>query len=165
MKTNWINLTMGVALSAMTLASCSSDDSSDDSSGSYSIPTTYSFERSGNSTVSYSGQTERKDQLAEMTTMMKTGNNGDQVDAQKLRDMYANVNDNGNGNFSFTSTKDLKSKTIEGETGSVAATFETFMSALEQASQSTSPGSNGQAGTVGGDNGQKGPYFNGCKRN
>src|SRR5690606_6748235 len=40
----------------------------------YTVPSTYSFtDASGNSTVSYSGQTERLDQLSEMVVLMKTG--------------------------------------------------------------------------------------------
>ena len=46
-----------------------------DSSPAYTVPGTYLFtDASGNSTVSYSGQTERLDQLDEMVTLMKTGN-------------------------------------------------------------------------------------------
>ena len=160
MVKKWFNISMAVVVSTMTMVSCSSDDSSNDAnSNSYSIPTTYVFEREGVSTVSYSGQTDRKDHLAQMTAYMKTGNNGDQVDAQQLKDMYSNKGDNGNGHFSFTSTKQLKNKTVEGESGSTAASFDSYMDLLAAASQSTTPGSAGQAGVVGGSNGEKGPYL------
>ena len=73
-------------------------------------PTDYIFtDAAGNSTVSYTGQTERLAQLAEMVVLMKTGIS-QPVDVQKLDDMFANVGGNGNGNFTFTSTKQLEDK-------------------------------------------------------
>lgn len=77
---------------------------------SYDIPTTYTFtDADGNNTVAYDGQTDRLNQLAEMTTYMKTGINST-VDAQALKDMFANTGDNGAGNFSFSSSKQLEDK-------------------------------------------------------
>lgn len=78
----------------------------------YIIPSTYSFmDASGNSTVSYNGQTERLNQLQEIVTLIKTGRTS-VLNAQDLQDMYANVGGNGNGNFSFTSTKQLRDKSF-----------------------------------------------------
>lgn len=78
----------------------------------YVVPTTYSFtDGAGNSTVSYSGQTERLDQLQEIVTLIKTGRTTT-LNAQVLQDMYSNVGGNGNGNFSFTSTKQLRDKSF-----------------------------------------------------
>lgn len=78
----------------------------------YTIPSTYSFtDASGNSTVSFNGQTERLNQLQEIVTLIKTGRTS-VLNAQDLQDMYANVGGNGNGNFSFTSTKQLKDKSF-----------------------------------------------------
>jgi hypothetical protein len=111
----------------------------------YAVPTTYSFtDASGNSTVSYSGQTERLDQLDEMVVLMKTGNST-VLDAQVLKDMFANENGDGNGNFSFTSTKQLKNKCFTADQG----LFETFMDALAAASvDNAMVASDGQAGTL-----------------
>jgi len=111
----------------------------------YTVPTTYVFtDANGNSTVSYSGQTDRLNQLKEMTTLMGTGTTAT-VSAQDLKDMYANVGDNGNGNFSFTSTKQLKNKTFAAD----QAKFEGWMDDFAAASQDFgSTAADGQAGVV-----------------
>lgn len=111
----------------------------------YTIPNTYSFtDGSGNSTVSYSGQTDRLNQLREMVILMKSGNTS-AVSAQDLKDMYANVGDNGNGNFSFSSTKQLKNKCFTVDVN----LFEEWMDSLALSSQSNGmQASNGQAGTL-----------------
>ncbi len=102
----------------------------------FEVPSTYSF-----TNVSYTGQTERLNMLEEMTTYMKTGDNsGTVLDAQVLKDMYANQNNP----FSFTSSKQLKDKTFSLD----ADLFETYMDNIALASQSTVPGSNGVAGVV-----------------
>ncbi|MDG1334301.1 MAG: DUF4856 domain-containing protein [Crocinitomicaceae bacterium] len=121
------------------------DDNTCQFEESYTVPTTYSFmDASGNSTVSYSGQTERLDQLSEMVVLMKTGTST-VLDAQVLKDMFSNENGNGNGNFSFTSTKQLKNKCFTVDQG----LFETFMDALAIASvDNANTASDGVAGTL-----------------
>ena len=111
----------------------------------YTIPTTYSFnDENGNSTVSYSGQTDRLNQLREMVVLMKSGNTTT-VSAQDLKDMFANVGDNGNGNFSFSSTKQLKNKCFTVDVN----LFEDWMDSLALSSQSNGvTASSGQAGTI-----------------
>ncbi|MDC0257398.1 DUF4856 domain-containing protein [Crocinitomicaceae bacterium] len=111
----------------------------------YSIPTTFTFtDANGNSTVSYQGQTDRLNQLSEMTALMGTGTSTS-VNAQDLKDMYANVGDNGNGLFSFTSTKQLKNKTFAAD----QAMFERWMDDFAAASQDfAQTAASGQAGTV-----------------
>lgn len=111
----------------------------------YVIPTTYAFQdANGNSTVSYTGQTDRLNQLREMTVLMKSGNSTT-VSAQALKDMFANVGDNGNGNFSFSSTKQLKDKCFTADVN----LFEEWMDSLAVSSQSNAmTASNGQAGTL-----------------
>lgn len=120
--------------------SCEIDDSP-----SYTIPSTYNFtDGNGNNTVSYSGQTDRLNQLSEMVALMGTGTTAT-VDAQNLKDMYANVGDDGNGNFSFTSTKQLKNKTFPAD----QSMFETWMDEFAVASQSNGQtATNGQAGSI-----------------
>lgn len=111
----------------------------------YSIPTNYSFtDASGNSTVSFSGQTERLDQLSEMVVQMKTGTST-VLSAQEIKDMFANVGGNGNGLFSFTSSKQLKNKCFSLD----VPMFETWMDELATASISNGmTASDGQAGTL-----------------
>jgi len=112
----------------------------------YTIPDTYTFTNSnGTSTVSYSGQTDRLNQLREMVTYMKSGNDAP-ISAQQLKDMFANVNDNGNGHFSFTSEgKQLKNKCFQLD----VQKFEDYMDSIEVASNDhAQAASNGQAGTL-----------------
>lgn len=116
-----------------------------DETPTYTIPTTYVFtDDSGNNTVDYSGQTERLNQLREMVLLMKSGTTG-VVDAQDLKDMFANTNGNGNGNFTFSSTKQLKDKCFSLD----QTMFEDWMDDLALASQSfAAAASNGQAGVL-----------------
>jgi len=81
------NLLLGlVAIITTGLWSCSSDDPVE-----VSVPSTYSFQRDGSSTVSYSGQTQRLDMIAEMTSYGK-GGTSEMLDEQKLLDMFRNEN-------------------------------------------------------------------------
>ena len=75
-------------------------------------PSTYDFTRNEESTVSFSGQNDRLDQLEEIKAYLKTADAGDVISEQALLDMFANTGDNGGGNFSFTSDRQLKSKTF-----------------------------------------------------
>lgn len=132
------------------------------------IPTTYTFTRDGNSTVSYGGQTTRMDMLSEMVTKMKTANTaGVAVTEADLLNMYAN-----NG-FTWTdseltgSTKQLKSKTGYATSGGsadagITAMFEGYMTSLATISATTVTGTeDGMAGTAGvwANDGTKGPYL------
>lgn len=160
MKTRTLFL---IGLLALTFSSCKKEGCTDPTAANYNenakkddgsctyvfppyiVPTTYSFtDGSGNSTVDYSGQTARLDQLSEMVLLMKTGVSTT-LDAQALKDMFANTNGNGNGNFSFTSTKQLKDKCFLAD----QALFETWMDEIAVASASNaSTASDGQAGTL-----------------
>lgn len=107
-----------------------------------SIPQTYSFQRDNLTTVSFTGQIDRLDQLSELKNMMGKANAGETISGQVLLDMYANTGDNGGGNFTFTSTKQLKDKTF----ASAVSNIETLLS--EMAANSVSPG-DASAGTAG----------------
>lgn len=122
--------------------SCVYDEPED---ATYTIPTTYAFtDVNGNSTVDYSGQTERLDQLSEMVTLMKTGTTSI-LNVQVLKDMFANTNGNGNGNFSFSSTKQLKDKCFSLDQN----LFESWMDSIAGASSDFAmTASDGQAGTL-----------------
>jgi len=111
----------------------------------YTIPTTYSFnDGNGNSTVSFSGQTERLNQLDELITKIKTGRTG-VLSAQDLQDMFANTGGNGNGNFSFSSTKQLRDKAFSLD----VTMIETLLNDAATASLSNaSAASDGQAGVL-----------------
>ena len=111
----------------------------------YTIPSTYSFtDVNGNSTVSYSGQTERLNQLDELITKIKTGRTG-VLSAQDLQDMFSNAGGNGNGNFSFTSTKQLRDKAFSLD----VAIIEALLNDAATASiNNASVASDGQAGVL-----------------
>lgn len=116
-----------------------------DEAESYTTPSTFAFvDADGHSTVSYSGQTDRLNQLSEMVTLMKSGTST-AVSAQDLKDMFANTADNGNGNFSFTSSKQLKNKCFIAD----VSMFEEWMDSLALSTQSNgTTASNGVAGTI-----------------
>ncbi len=121
------------------------DDGSCSYEAPYTIPTTYSFtDASGNTTVNYSGQTDRLNQLREMVSLMKSAISSS-ISADDLKAMFANTGGNGNGNFSFTSAKQLKDKCFAVD----QALFETWMDKLALASISySSQAADGQAGVL-----------------
>jgi hypothetical protein len=112
----------------------------------YTIPSTFVFtDANGNSTVSFTGQTNRLDKLSEMVTYMKSGNST-VVDAAQIKDMFG---DNAGQYFTDpllnASTKQLKNKCFPAD----VATFETFMDELATASiDNAEVAANGQAGTL-----------------
>jgi hypothetical protein len=111
------------------------------STPSYTAPSTYTF-----TNMDYSGQTARLDMLAEMKAYMNTGNTaGTVLNAQKLKDMYANTASQFTNTALNTSGKDIKSKVFLVD----QTLYETYMDNIAAASQSTaSAGSNGVAGVV-----------------
>lgn len=136
-----------------------------------SVPSTYTFTRNGNSTVSFSGQTTRLEMLTEMVTYMKTANTaGVSVDATTLHNMYANsgytwVDADGLGMTG--SSKQLKDKTAYASPGgspdaAVQAMFEGYMTSLANLSATTVTSVEDGAPGVGGvwpNDGVKGPYL------
>lgn len=106
----------------------------------YDVPTSYNF-----SNVDYSGQTACLSMLTELSNEMKKGNtSGVSVNAQKLKDMYANANSPFADGALNTSGKNLKDKTFATE----QSIIEGFLDAHALISQSVSAGSNGTAGVV-----------------
>lgn len=109
------------------------------------IPTTYTFtDEAGNNTVSYQGQTERLNQLQELTAYLKSGTT-ETLTIDVLTAMFANVGGNGAGNFTFTSSKQLKDKCFASD----VSLFETYFE--EQVTASVDymeTATSGQAGTL-----------------
>jgi hypothetical protein len=136
-------LTVGILSLAF---SCDKKNPEPNPNPTYNIPSTYNFEdANGNSTVDYSGQTDRLNQLREMVAYMKTGTTSS-ISAQQLKDMFANTNDNGNGHFTFTASgKQLKNKCFSLD----VELFEKYMDSIEIASiDFAQVASNGQSGTL-----------------
>jgi len=144
-------LILGFLSMSLAFTSCKKNNDADnndngDTTPMYTVPDTYSFEdANGNSTVSFSGQTQRKDMLAEITSYMKDGNDGIYVDAQQLKNMYANIGytwlqdgsdpDDLGGNLN-ESSKQLRNKTANGRADEVEVVgyFEDLMDGLSSAS-------------------------------
>lgn len=126
----------------MAFSSCSEDN--EDDTPSYNVPETYDFEN-----VSYSGQTQRMQMLSELDTYIKTGNNGESLSAQTMKQMYANVNAPFADASLNSSGKQLRDKTI----ATAQADFEGYFDALAAASNAPSnvlglPAENGRAGLL-----------------
>lgn len=117
----------------------------DDTPSVLEVPATYSFERDGQSSVSYSGQTDRINHLKEIKSLMGDANAGNQISGQDLTDMYANTNGDGNGNFDFTSTKQLKDKTFQAD----QTLFEDLMADMGLASVDGANNVTAESGTAG----------------
>ena len=101
-----------ISLSFLTiflLASCSSDDDNSAAVENLEVPATYTFERNGESTVSYSGQTTR-------ITMAKALA-GQMMDETSSEEQLLNMLNNENNPFTEeelnTSSKNIKSKLIK----------------------------------------------------
>lgn len=124
-------------LTTVTLFGC---DNAEDDGLSYEIPSSYNFDN-----VSYTGQTARLNMMEEMTSYMKTGNSGEVLDAQILKNMFANENNPFSSEALNNNTKNIKSKTFELD----QEVFEGYMEAIAAASNSAgTTGENGMAGLV-----------------
>ena len=136
------NLLKVLFLSSILFTAC---DSNPDNG--YAIPSRYNFEN-----VSYNGQTQRLAMLTEIKTYLATGSTtGTNLDADKLKAMYANDATNAGFTGTYDDSKQLKSKTFS----SATTTFETLMDEVAAASQSTVAASNGTAGVSTSADGEK----------
>ncbi|TDN88064.1 uncharacterized protein DUF4856 [Salegentibacter sp. 24] len=96
-------------LAGLTLTSCSSDDDNKiiDGEDTVVIPENYSFERNGNSTVSYDGQTTRLKMTSEI---MGDFTDFDNATEESLSNMFANDNNPFSSAALNESSKSVKSK-------------------------------------------------------
>ncbi len=94
------------------LTACDKEEKKVESDVSLNTPKNYEFSRNGASSVSYTGQTNRLNQIGEIKNKLKTADAGAQINSADLLAMFANTGGNGNGNFSFTSTNQLENKTF-----------------------------------------------------
>ena len=130
---------------ALMIGATSCEKSNVQSQNTVVTPSTYSFQRNGKSSVSYSGQTDRLNQLGEIKTKMQTADAGSVVSETDLLAMYENTGGNANGNFSFSSSKQLKSKTFSLD----KAFFESMLKSAAAASVDGNTGVNAANGTAG----------------
>jgi len=110
-------------------------------------PTTYEFTREGVSTVSFSGQNDRLDQVEEIKDLLKLADAGQVISEQALLDMFENTGNNGGGNFSFTSDRQLKNKTFAPDLDN--RFYETLFAEAATASVAGSNGVQAANGTAG----------------
>jgi hypothetical protein len=131
---------------AFSLSACDSTDT-DTESDLINAPDTYTFERDGASSVSYTGQTERLDMLAAMKDYLKRGDNGEVITEQALLDMFENAGGDGGGQFDFTSGKQLKDKAFAPDLDD--RLFEDLFAAAAEASVAGNAGTDAEDGTAG----------------
>ena len=105
-------LLASLPVAALFAVSCSSDDSTSEPTFNYTVPSTYTFERGGTTTIDHSGQTNRILMLDEMGVYIKNQATADAaVDVTKMTNMFANTNNEFGNTALNTSGKQLKDKT------------------------------------------------------
>lgn len=148
-------------IATLSISSCSSDDSpTEEPIANYTVPATYTFERSSTTTVDFSGQSSRLLMLEEMGNIIKTAaTNGTLANKTVLTNMYSNTNNAFSNTELNASGKQLKDKTAASkdyfelylgggsttEKLSVQAFFETQLTLAQEASI----GTNAAAGVAG----------------
>jgi hypothetical protein len=128
------------AASVFMFTGCDPDD--DDPINELEVPSTYVFERNGSSSVAYTGQTNRGDMLAQLTTKMKTANTlgNAPLDAQELLNMFRNEN----SPFPVTYTQKLSDKCFQND----VEMFEGWLTELAANSAVQQTASDGNAGVL-----------------
>lgn len=109
MRLNKITLAL---LPALFVAVTSCSDNDDNSQDSVTVPSSYTFDRNGSTTVDYSGQSSRLLMLEEMGNYIKNqGTANSVVDVTTLTNMYANTNNPFSTTELNSSGKQLRDKT------------------------------------------------------
>lgn len=100
-----------LVLSLSLFTACSSDDDAT-VPVSYDVPSTYTFERSGATTIDFSGQTSRLEMLSELGNKFTTAaTDATVLNSVELQNMFANTNNAFASAALNSSGKNLKSKT------------------------------------------------------
>ena len=148
----YFNTTIVMLAIALMFSACGDDDDDDDNDPDATIedPGTYNFTRDGQSTVDFSGQTDRLNMVEEIKdNILKEGDAGNIISEQVLLDAFANTGGNGAGFFSFTSDRQLEDKTFQPDRDSEF--FEDLFARAAEASVAANAGaeaSNGVAGLL-----------------
>lgn len=145
------------AFVALTIALVSCNEDGEDAS-TYEIPTTYTFERNGASSVAFTGQTTRLDMLSEIKAYLVKGDRGEAINADALLNMFANENS------PFTNTA-LNSASVQIENKTFASDIQFYKDQFESAaatsiavSQNGTMADEGIAGSV--ERGNTGVFVN-----
>lgn len=136
MQNNWDKgLWILLLATGLSFSGCKSDNAEKG----YDIPATYSF-----SNVDLDEQLEQMEMATAIEEYMDGVKTGTQLDAQKLKNMFANINAPFAEADLNTAEESLKDKTFIGASGDL----EQYMDSLAAISGSTSPGAPGKAGMV-----------------
>ncbi len=119
-----------LAFSALILIFANACNEKEDPSPGISVPSSYTFTRGDESTVSFSGQTDRLNMLSEIKSYLVTGDAGSALDATKLNNMFSNENDAFTEAELNASSKQLEDKTFLADV--------TFYKDLFEAAEATS---------------------------
>tara|TARA_Y100001980_G_C14556876_1_gene352140 strand:+ start:78655 stop:79776 length:1122 start_codon:yes stop_codon:yes gene_type:complete len=96
-----------------------------------SVPSTYSFTRDNESSVSFSGQTDRLNMLSEIKSYLGNGDAGQALDAAKLNNMFSNENNAFSDPDLNASSKQLEDKTFLADVTFYKELFEAAEAASE----------------------------------
>jgi len=115
-------------LLAVILNAC--NDKEDPSPG-LDVPSTYTFNRDDESTVSFSGQTDRLNMLSEIKSYLGNGDAGQALDAAKLNNMFSNENSAFSDPDLNASSKQLEDKAFLADVDFFKELFEAAEAASE----------------------------------
>ena len=142
--------------SLIAITSCDGDN--DDNQPGLEVPETYTFTRDGESTVSFSGQTERLDMVSEMKTYIKKGDAGEAIDADVLLNMFANENSPFSDDALNASTKQIEDKTFVTDVQFFKDLFVAAEAVSIDVSDNSTSAEEGVAGTI--ERGTSGTFIN-----
>ena len=140
-----------VTIAGSLLFTSCEDDTSQNNNNTSNLPDTYNFEN-----VSHSGQDQRLDMLSEISSYVKSSNNGDMVDKDVVLNMLTNDNYTWDKAELNSSTKQIANK-VEPSAG---LTIGAWVDSLAAISGSSNTGSNGTPGLVQSNSGTKQYLFN-----
>lgn len=164
----------GLSLAAFSAVSCSDDDNAViATTPSYAIPDTYTFERNGQSSVDYTGQTQRIKMLLEFDAYSKNKDGFPTFDGDRAYAMFANTGNPFTDNSLNTSGKQLRDKTAASadyfsansvEADQIKTQFDDlFMQMGDVAAAYATPATAGNAGSI--DDGKRLVTANGLEVN
>ena len=136
-----------LAASALVILLTACNEKEDPAPG-ISVPSTYSFTRNDESTVSFSGQTDRLNMLSEIKAYLGNGDAGQALEAAKLNNMFSNENDAFANSDLNASSKQLEDKTFLADVTFYKDLFEAAEAASEAVVANGAMASEGVAGRI-----------------
>ncbi|MBV6639231.1 MAG: DUF4856 domain-containing protein [Cyclobacteriaceae bacterium] len=139
---------IALATSALLLIFLNACNDKEDPAPGINVPTTYSFTRDDESTVSFSGQTDRLNMLSEIKSYLGNGDAGNALEAAKLNNMFSNENDAFTNSDLNASSKQLEDKTFLADVTFYKDLFEAAEAASEAVVANDAVASAGVAGRI-----------------